>query len=676
MQQAKANPFTSSSVYKLLIVCLALVMLPHFQYFSFPHIAALSILILWASAIAFQKLSQPVALVRVVITLILFAEIMLSHHLKLGLQGGSLLLALMIVMKTLEIRNIRDFYIVLSAVFFLQISQFFHSQSIPIAFYMLLLVMLIFTTFREIARLEHHLKTQDQQLAYLSLNSQFSIKHHLKQPEWRLFWIAIPIAVFLFLFFPRLPNPLWGLPNDANNGKTGLSNTMSPGSLTELFLDDSPAFRASFKTPMPLPAQRYWRGLVMWHYDGKTWEHDWLKRIPTIEKPEEQQPEEPQFEYEIQTHAYHGNWLISLDYPNQTVSGSILTRDGQVLNRKKYQEAQTYGLTSSWPQKYQTLPDTVRQLALQLPADSEPQTRRWAKKLVQQYQDPEKLVEYVLNHFSQEAFFYSLAPPALGDHPVDDFLFTTRTGYCEHYSSAFVILMRAAGIPARVVTGYQGGYYNRMGDYIVVRKSDAHAWTEVWLQDQGWVRIDPTAAVAPERIERSARAAFSEQTLFPALNWWHTVKNQMDILNHLWHSSVIRYSFKQQMSLTNWINGQAGHLYTLLTILVGTMLFALLIWLYFLKRSEKPDPFTQAFEGLILEIKRCGYNLPQNIGPEFLIQWSKVALIENDRQNLQKLMHQYLQLRYGKAVDITQSGTFLKNLKKFRLSECVRSTQS
>ena len=289
-----------------------------------------------------------------------------------------------------------------------------------------------------------------------------------------------------------------------------------------LFIDDSPAFRVEFDGPVPPAQERYWRGPVLWDFDGTTWNRSrFLSNIPVRSQPSE---ETAPYHYQVILEPHERRWLFALDYPAAYPRNANLSIDYTLTSKDPVVTLKRYTIKSD-PRHVDTpkLSSPLRDRATQLPAGSNPRARALAAQWRNQYNDHE-LVNHALQHFNQEAFFYTLNPPLLGRHSVDEFLFDIREGYCEFYASAFTFLMRAAGIPARVVTGYQGGYYSDIGGYLLVRQSDAHAWAEVWLTGSGWVRIDPTAAVAPQRIREGSTAALNGRRNWIDFPWIRQMK--------------------------------------------------------------------------------------------------------------------------------------------------------
>ncbi len=306
--------------------------------------------------------------------------------------------------------------------------------------------------------------------------------------------LALPLALVGFWLFPRLATPLWGLPQNAA-ASPGVSGEMAPGDWLELLVDDSPAFRVRFLDPAPPPPRMYWRGVVLWDFDGQRW-----TRRPGFGAPPELAPVGAPIRYEVTLEPTERRFLFSLDLPRAAPEGARIGADFGVVADEPVRSVRRYANTAwtldvaAW-----TLPGEQRAAALALPPGGNPRAVAAAQAWRAAGADDAQVVREAIAWFARD-FSYSLLPPPLGRERVDEFLFDTRVGYCEHFASAFVVLMRAAGVPARVVTGYAGGRRNRIDDEWVVRNADAHAWAEVWLDGRGWVRVDPTAAVPENRI--------------------------------------------------------------------------------------------------------------------------------------------------------------------------------
>src|SRR3989344_1763652 len=313
---------------------------------------------------------------------------------------------------------------------------------------------------------------------------------------------ALPLMVIVYMLFPRISGTRGGLPADAHSGLTGMPDTMQPGSIRSLSESSEIAFRVNFEGSRPPARELYWRGLVLMDFDGRGWQ-----RGPSpVAEDVNFAPLNEALRYHVTLEPSNKPWMPALELPAVRPRGATFRADFTLEHREPIRERLNYTLTSYTRYNTGALEIAERVRGLQLPGHTSPRARALAGQWEREHGEPQRIAQAALDHFRRENFVYTLSPPLLGDDPVDEFLFDTRRGFCEHYASSFVALMRAAGIPSRVVVGYLGGEYNAAGNYLIVRQSDAHAWAEVWLPNQGWMRVDPTGAIAPERIELGLEA--------------------------------------------------------------------------------------------------------------------------------------------------------------------------
>ncbi|HWS78154.1 MAG TPA: DUF3488 and transglutaminase-like domain-containing protein [Thermomonas sp.] len=415
----------------------------------------------------------------------------------------------------------------------------------------------------------------------------------------KLLALGLPLALAAFWLFPRLPTPLWGLP-DRVVARPGLSDTMTPGGWLDLMNDDSPAARVQFFGPAPTPQQMYWRGPVLWDFDGRTWRQaNQLRVLPAAPL----QAAGPAWEYQIEPEPTEDRQLVALDLPTQVPDGAFIAHDYSVYSSQPLNGVTRWRMRSVPAAAAEpALPSALRERALLVPAGFNPRTlalgRQWRREAGTDAtgEADAAIANRALDMIRRE-FIYTLDVPLAGRNEVDDFLFDRKQGYCEHFSSAFVVLMRAAGVPARVVTGYAGGYRNPIGDYWLVLNSDAHAWAEIWLPRRGWVRLDPTAAVAPERVfdtlaDRQPGRIGAFEGLVPMFN-------ASDWLRRGWNDFVLGYDAKRQQRLLNPFGKErlgSRELILLFAAIAGLAL-AWMAWL--LARGEREhDPLLRAWHRL------------------------------------------------------------------------------
>jgi Transglutaminase-like enzymes, putative cysteine proteases len=483
---------------------------------------------------------------------------------------------------------------------------------------------------------------------------------------------ALPLALLAFLLVPRLSSPLWGAPSPGP-ARTGLSNSMSPGNFTDLLTDDHPAMRVSFDGAPPPANLRYFRAYVMWNFDGRSWRY----RDARYAGPRESATLEADgaIQYRISLQPTHQRVLPTLDMPLQAPAQASLQADREVLADKPVNDELSYSARSALRYRLQsTLDERSRRRGLQLPADFNPRTRALAAQWRQRYgNDDAAIVQAALTLFRDGGFRYTLAPAPLGRDSVDDFLFDTHEGFCEHYSSAFTVLMRAAGIPSRVVTGYQGGYWNKFGQYLLVRYSDAHAWSEVWLAGRGWVRIDPTGAVRPERVALGAAAAAGGQLSWYRNDWLQGLRNRWDIVNRWWDQGVIGFDALRQRGLLTPFGIRDTDTATLGVLLaISSVLFIAVGLAWALLRRQPRDPLRDALRELERKLARAGVARGLAEGPQHYLSRAARAL-PGQRDELARLMNCYLELRYTHDEPPPESlRMFQRAAQDFRIVDVVK----
>jgi transglutaminase-like putative cysteine protease len=514
-----------------------------------------------------------------------------------GRGPGVALLVAFSGLKLLETRSTRDAFVCGLLGYFLVAAHFLHSESIPSALYML----------AALVALTAALVGLERPLAGLGPRRQLGLAATLLAQ-------ASPLAAVLFLLFPRLPGPLWALPSDAFGAVSGLDEHMAPGQISQLGLSDEVAFRARFDGEPPPAVELYWRGPVLWKTDGRRWGPGEGMQA----RPEPVTPGSEPVRYAVTLEPHGRRWLFVLDAPVQTPADAGVRADYQVLARTPVRSRVRFEAASATRYAMRALPEAHRAQALALPNGHHPRTVALARTWRQDGLAGEALVARAWGHFRDEPFRYTLTPGLVEGDPVDGFLFGTRAGFCEHYAAAFVVLMRAAGLPARVVTGYQGGEVNPVDGYLVVRQRDAHAWAEVWLEDRGWVRVDPTAAVAPVRVEGGADRALPRlgapllgltidegsgayRLLRGARHTWEAMHNG-------WNQWVLGYGQTRQRQLLARIGLDAAdwrQVGAALAVLAGAPLLLLVPWLG-LRAERRGDPARRLYERFCRRLARRG----------------------------------------------------------------------
>ena len=628
----------------LLVACV-LVLLPHLQQASAGIAFAVLGLLGWRGWIAFSGRRLPPRWLLLPIAAAAMASIWITHHTFFGRDAGVGMLTFLLVLKLLEMHAKRDMFVVLYLSFFLMLTSFFYSQTIGTALLM---------TASLLALLTAHISFQ-----YVGVVPPLKKRLQLAAV---MVALAVPLMLVLFLLFPRIQGPLWGLPGDANSGRSGLSESMSPGTVSSLALSDDIAFRARFDDAVPAQSKLYWRAVVLGRYDGRTWSQGEPRRLPpdSVEATAGSKPTR----YEVTLEPTGRRWLYALDVPVAIplIAGQRVawTNTFELISSQPVTDRLRYQVTSWTDFKMQPIgnADDITE-ALQRPRGFNPATTNFAQQLLQQSTDAPTLVNLVLQHFRRESFSYTLEPPLLGRNSIDEFLFSTRAGFCEHYAGAFVMLMRELGIPARVVTGYQGGEVNPVDGYLEVRQSDAHAWAEVWLEQRCWVRIDPTAAVAPERVERKVglrppRGILGGlMALAPASSsWLPKLRLNLDALSNSWNQWVLGYSPKRQRNFLASLGFDQVDwpTLTLLMFAAGSAVMALTMLPLLLRRPIQ-TPIERLYRQFCGRMARFGITHAADEGPETFSHRiaSDSALSPSTKNAAVGFLKQYQQLQYGRV---------------------------
>lgn len=604
---------------------------PHVLHQAYWLSALAGLLMFWAIRLWWKDERLPGRWVLFLLVIVGCSGILIEFRSLFGRDAGVAMLVVFMAMKLLELKSQRDAVVVVVLGYFLLLTHYFYSQSIPTGLWLLFALWLVTAT---LIRL--HGGPASTTRASLRYAASLCLQ-------------AIPFMLVLYLLFPRISGPLWGLPSDAHAGMTGLSDTMSPGSISRLAQSADIAFRARFSTTPPAKQKLYWRGPVMEQFDGTTWRlHDNRRTSPQLETLS------APFRYVMTLEPHNQRWILALDAPVQLPEGLNASNVLAVTQRLPVTERRRYELAASLDYRF-NVDEDPRALSrnLALPPGLNPQARALAERWRSSDHRPSAIIGQAQALFAAE-FTYTLQPPLLGQNGIDEFLFKTRRGFCEHYAGAFVFLMRAAGIPARVVSGYQGGEFNPLDGYLVIRQSDAHAWAEVWLEGQGWVRVDPTASVSPTRIETGIADALPFGEPLPALvqwraDWLRTLRYRWEAVNNAWNQHILGYDPQRQRELlsrlglpeTDWRS-----LATVLGIACSLLVAAMTAWTLYQRPAI--DPARRLWLTALRQLARrqvdCApWETPMAVAQRVREQRPELA------ETFQNVVDAYLQARYGKS---------------------------
>lgn len=634
--------FLPRTVLLRLLAVLAIVLAPHAQRLPLWEILLVIAIGLWRLLATLRQWRAMPRWVRFALTIGAFLAVYAQFGNFAGQTAGVALLVVMASLKLTELNTRRDVMVMVQLMYFILITHFLFSQEIWTVAYLLACAMLITSLLVEANHPD----------AALPLRASLRLGG-------RLVLHALPLMVVLFLLFPRIPGPLWGLPTDAGASQTGLADDMAPGEIQSLIESDAVALRVRFNGPVPPPEEMYWRGPVLAHFDGRRWKAG----VRPAGGGATAELGTPAYSYEITLEPQRRPWLLALDLPSRIglPPDATLSTDYQLVANADVKERRLYQLTSHPHYRLQTeLPEAQRKVFLQLPLGLNPRTRALAQQWRAQGLDDAAIIQAALAMFRGKDFYYTLHPPVLGRDGIDEFLFVTHRGFCEHYSSSFTVLMRAAGIPARVVTGYQGGAKNTFGDYYLVRQSDAHAWSEVWLAGQGWTRVDPTAAVSPQRIEKGIGAALEGTDDIPAYldpsrrsyQLRALLEARWDWANAEWNRWVLGYGPDLQtevlgrLGLMDW-----SDMILALTVAISVILGLLGLGLMrqFLPQRQE-DAVLEQWLKLRKRLARAGFVQQAGEGPQDFT--GRVAEGRPDlAAGVQAICALYLRLRYLDAPD-------------------------
>jgi len=587
-----------------------------------------------------------------------FALLLMSYGNLIGRDAGVALLTVMLGLKVTEIRSHRDYYLSCFLGYFLVVTNFFYSQSIATAALMFAVVTIMTGCLISLNVPEQSLNSRSK----LKLASQMLLQ-------------AIPLMILLFVFFPRVAGPLWGLPDDAYSAKTGIDNSMTLGAISQLIASDEVAFRVKFDDELPEQADLYWRGPILWQTNGRTWTE--LDDELQTSVPAKIIHSGPTYSYTTTLEAHNNKWLFALDFPTEVPSTikSHFSQDGQLRSDETIKLRQQYQLTSTPEFKLNADDEPYLKQALQLPENQHTRTKQLAQQWLLQTQNPQQLIQLALNHFNQQEFYYTLRPPMLSGDTIDSFLFESKQGFCEHYAASFTILMRAAGVPTRIVTGYQGGEINPVDQFLVIRQRDAHAWTEVWLGGQGWIRIDPTAAVSKQRIEQGMNTIMPLTMRSPLLlsqsqqlaELWQKFRNNLDAIDNKWNQWILAYGPKLQKEFLSKLGMPSPNWQTMtLWLGISLSLVLLIISAVLFYHRKHTDPVLKVYQLFCNKAARIGVSRENHEGPLDFANRLKQHY-PHQTEDIDKINHIYINLHYGNQSDSIDE--LRHTIKQFRFKK-------
>ncbi|MGY8819215.1 MAG: transglutaminase TgpA family protein [Pseudomonadales bacterium] len=639
-----------------LLVAQVLVILPHLAHLPLWIIGLWLGCAIWRVQIFRMRAPYPRSWVKALMMLGAAFGVYFSRGGLIGLDAGVVLLIAAFILKLVEMRSRRDALVLVFLGFFAVVTSYLFNDGLLAGIYSLAPITALLA-------------------AMIGLQQSPAGTH--PWPTLRLagslLLQAIPLMLVLFVLFPRL-GPLWSLPQPKDRGVTGLADSMSPGDMAELSRSSALAFRASFEGPIPDRDQLYWRAVTFERFDGRRWSQSFKSQLP---QTPEWSPRGAPVAYSIVMQPSGRPWLYGLDVAQVDAGDVRLMSDFHLARPRPVDKPLLYQATS-WPEALRepNAGPAVLGRALELPSTGNLRSRAWAAELRRAHQTPKATVQALLSHFNQQPYSYTLRPSPVGEDIVDGFLFDTLNGFCIHYAGAMTFVLRAAGIPARVVAGYQGGEVNPSGNYLSVRQLDAHAWVEYWEAGSGWVSVDPTFQVAPERIERGLEEALdAEQDLIEGammdlrryrdIGWLNDLRFGWDSLNYGWQRWVLNYQGERQLEVLQGLFGKVdSRKLGLLMVATGALLVVLLALLLLKPWRREQDAQLRQFQGFEQLLARHGVARQAGEGSRDFAQRA-AARLPGAAAQIQAFAGLYEQARYaGQPTDLAEMKTALGSLRR------------
>ena len=631
------NSAENKSVLIFLLTSIALITLPHISHIPMTIFGFFYVLLSWR----FIGIWKPNLLPNKwqVFLLMLSGIVLLYSQYKgvLGRDAGTRLFIMALGLKLLEIKSTRDLYLIIYLAFIVAASQFLYEQSLLMAAYILFVCSVLLATL-------------------ISINSNKSNPSAALKRASLLIVQALPMAIVLFVLFPRVDPPKWQFFTEKQQAKSGISDSMEPGSLSDLGLSPELVFRVKFNGELPPPDKRYWRGPVLSYTNGRKWTqvtnmyYGRYLDTPVFNGPA--------YQYTLLMEPQKKNWVFALDLPDNFSYPLSQNANYQLITSENPDKRAEYKITSHLDYNTGYLTKTEFKDSTQLPAVPSDAIKQLVTQLKGFESSPEQFINQLLKHFRDEDFHYSLTPPLLDDKPIESFLFKTHYGFCSHYAAAFVYLMRVAHIPARVVTGYQGGELNKVGQFLEIRQADAHAWAEVWLENKGWIRVDPTATIAPERVEQNVNidqlVAGGIINYFPlsenaqqTLDWLKQSQQLWHNLDYSWQRWVINYDNRYQANFLLTLG--IANLKAMLYWMVATLsLITALTSLFLLHQKQTTiDPVLRIYQRYCKKLAKQQLHKADNEGAKDFSQRVK-NLLPQQTNAIDQITQMFIKLRYGK----------------------------
>lgn len=587
-----------------LIGCQFYVILPHLTRVPLWVLAIYLGAALWRLQMHRERALMPPRWLRLLLGLAAGGAVIASYQTLIGLDPMVALLLVASALKLIESVRAKDGYVLVSLGFFIMTTQFLYNQELPVALYSVVGTLLLV-------------------VSLIALNQRPSGSVSRREPllALRMLGLAIPMMIVLFLLFPRIA-PLWSVPSKNTQATTGMSDVLRPGDVTRLGRSAEVAFRVQFEDQIPPQRELYWRGMVLNQFADGAWRTlGWSDHPATERKLDKPIAVGESLKYRIIIEPTMQHWLYAMPYAQSPTAGVFEAWDFRLAVRKPLESTFAYDVVT-WPESslQPELSPWRREAELALPSNLNPLTREWVERQVNAVGNGPELIARVLSYFREQPFYYTLQPPKIDDDDfVDEFIFQSKRGFCEHYAYSFVVMMRMAGIPARIIGGYQGGELNTLNNTLIVRQFDAHAWVEVWLEDRGWVRVDPTAAVAPERVEQGLEEALRGQEGFLAdsllsayrfrsvtmVNW---LRLRYDAAAWQWQSFIVGFNSDEQIDLLESWFGEIKVSW-FVAVLLGSWVVVLAPLIWWMNRSRSSSerlPVEQQFAELCRALARRG----------------------------------------------------------------------